>query len=76
MPSCDTSVIKLLLYGDNSLDLVTNTLILNVSVDFILSSKRFEGPFCIVIIYVVNNSLIKLYLKQFFLFTLVEVSIS
>ena len=44
LPSCDTSVIKLLLYGDNSLDLVTNTLILNVSVDFVLSSKRFEGP--------------------------------
>ena len=44
LPSRDTSVIKFLLYGDDSLDLVTNTLILNASVDFILSSKRFDGP--------------------------------
>ena len=43
-PSSDTSAIKLLLYGDDSLDLVTNTLILNISVDSILSSKRFDGP--------------------------------
>ena len=35
LPSCDTSVIKLFLYGDDLLDLVTNTLILNASVDFI-----------------------------------------
>ena len=44
LPSCDISVIKLLLYGDDSLDLVTNTLILNTSVDFNISSKRFDGP--------------------------------
>ena len=43
LPSCDTSVIKLFLYDDDSLDLVTNFLILNASVDFILSSKRFDG---------------------------------
>ena len=54
MSSCDTSVIKFLLDGDDSLDLVTNALILNASVDFILSGKRFDG------LYVVNNSLIKL----------------
>ena len=41
---CDTSVMKLLLYGYDSLDLVTNTLILNASVDFILSNNRFDGP--------------------------------
>ena len=35
LPSCDTSVIKLLFYGDDSLDLVTNLLILKASVDFI-----------------------------------------
>ena len=35
---------KLLLYGDNSFDLVANTLVLNLSVDFILSSERFDGP--------------------------------
>ena len=44
LPCWDTSVIKLLLYGDDSLDLVTNTLILNDSVDFISSSKRFDDP--------------------------------
>ena len=42
--SCDTSIVKLLLNGDESLGPETNTLILNVSVDFILSSKRFHGP--------------------------------
>ena len=45
LPSSDTSVIKLLLYGDDSMDFVTNTLILNASVDFILSNKRFDAPF-------------------------------
>ena len=44
LPSCDTSVIKLFLYGDDSLDLLTNTLILNASFDFILSSRKFDGP--------------------------------
>ena len=44
LPSCHISVIKLLLYGDDSSDLVTNTLILNTSVDFISSSIRFDGP--------------------------------
>ena len=38
---CDAAV-KLLLHGDESLDLVADTLMLNTSVDFILSSKRFE----------------------------------
>ena len=36
--SCDTTVIKLLLYGGDSLDSLTNTLILNDSAGFILSS--------------------------------------
>ena len=44
LPSCDTAVMKLLFYGDNSLDPVINTLILNASVAFILSGKRFDGP--------------------------------
>ena len=58
--SCDTSVTKLSLYGDDSLEVVTNTVILNAWVDFILSSKRFDGPFYRIIIYVVNNTLKKL----------------
>ena len=41
--SCDATNVKLLLPGDESLDLVTNTLILNATFDFILSSKRFDG---------------------------------
>ena len=44
LTSCDTTIVKLLLYGDEYLDLETNTLILNASVDFIISSKRFDGP--------------------------------
>ena len=55
-----TSVIKLFLYGDDSLDLVTVTVILNASVDFILLSKRFHEPFYRIIIYGVNNTLKKL----------------
>ena len=44
LTSCNATIDKLLLYGDESLDLLTNTLILNVFVDFILSSKKFYGP--------------------------------
>ena len=44
LTSCDASIVKLLLNGDESLDLETNTLILNATVDFILSSKRFDSP--------------------------------
>ena len=69
LPSCDISDIKLVLYGDDSLDLLTNTLILNASFDFILSSKRIDGPFYRIIIYVVNNTLKKLQLKHFFYFS-------
>ena len=49
---CDTSDIKLFLYGDDSLDLETSTLILNASVDFISSSKRFDCPFYFIYIYI------------------------
>ena len=41
LTSCDASIVKLLLNGDESLDLETNTLIWNATVDFILSSKRY-----------------------------------
>lgn len=34
----------LLFHSRELFDLVSNTLILNASVDFILSSKNFEGP--------------------------------
>ena len=60
LSSCDTPVTKLHLYSDDSLDLVTNTLMLIAAVDFILSNKRFDGPLHRIIIYLVNNRLIKL----------------
>ena len=60
LPSSDTAVIKLLLYGDDLIDSMTSTLILNASVDFILTSKRFDGPLYRKIIYTASNSLIKL----------------
>ena len=44
LPSCETTFVKLPLYGDDSFDSATNTLILNASVEYILSSKRFDGP--------------------------------
>ena len=36
--------LSLLLYDYDSFDPATNFLISNVSVDYILSSKRFDGP--------------------------------
>ena len=44
LPFCETAFIKLLLYEDDSFDSATNTLILNASLEYILSSKRFDGP--------------------------------
>ena len=44
LTSCEATVVKLRLHGDKSLDLVTNNLTLNASIDFILSSKHFDGP--------------------------------
>ena len=43
LTSFDSCIVKLRLNGDESLDLQTNTLILNATADFILSSKRFDG---------------------------------
>ena len=44
LPSYETTFVKLLLYGDDSFYSVTNTLILNASVEYILSSKKFDSP--------------------------------
>ena len=41
--SCENTFVKLLLYGDDSFDSATNPLMLNASVESILSSKRFDG---------------------------------
>ena len=39
-----TLIVKLILYVDDSLDLETETLLLNASIDLILLSKNFDGP--------------------------------
>ena len=41
--SSDATFVKVLLHGDKSFNLVTNTLILNAYVDFLLLSKMFDG---------------------------------
>ena len=38
----DSSLTQMLLYGNPSFDIITNSLILNATIDFILSTKRFE----------------------------------
>ena len=44
LPYCETALVKLLLYSDNSFDSATSTLILNASLEYILSSKRVDVP--------------------------------
>ena len=43
LPSWETTFVKYLHYGDDSFDLLASTLTLNASVEYILSSKRFDG---------------------------------
>ena len=43
LSSCDATFVERFFYDGESLDLVTNILILNASTDFILSSKSFDG---------------------------------
>ena len=38
----DSSLTQMLIYGNQSFDIITNSLILNATADFILSTKRFE----------------------------------
>ena len=38
----DSSLTQMLLYGNPSLDVITNSLVLNATTDFILFTKRFE----------------------------------
>ena len=44
LPFCEAAFVKLFLYGNDSFDQATNTLILNASAQYILSSKRYDGP--------------------------------
>lgn len=45
LPSCETLFVELLYHGDDSSDSVTMTLKLNASIEYILSNRRFAGPF-------------------------------
>ena len=62
LPSCNITFIKLL-YGNDSLELATNNLILNTSIDFTLPSKRFNGR-------LFKNLLVRLYFVKLYLITL------
>ena len=42
LENTDSSLTQTLLYGNPSLDIITSSLILNATIDFILSTKRFE----------------------------------
>ena len=42
LENTDSSSTQTLLYGNPSLGVITNSLILNATMDFILSTKRFE----------------------------------
>ena len=56
-----------LLHGKALLDLASNTLILNASLDFIISSKIFEGLLCrIAMCYIVKNAAKYLYILFLF----------
>ena len=44
LENADSNLVDLLLYGDATKDVRTNTDILNAAITYILSSNRFEGP--------------------------------
>ena len=41
---CDLRLTQVLLFGKTSLDVNTNSSVLNATIDFIISVKRFEEP--------------------------------
>ena len=41
---CEPVLIKTLLFGRNSFDTNANTYVLNATIEYILSTKRFEEP--------------------------------
>ena len=44
LESSDAAVTKILLFGDNTLSNSYNTLILNSTIEYIISTQQFEGP--------------------------------
>ena len=43
LESSDAAVTKILLFGDNTLSSSSNTIILNSTIEYIISTQRFEG---------------------------------
>ena len=43
LESSDAAVTKILLFGDNTLSNSSNTFILNSTIEYIISTQRFEG---------------------------------
>ena len=44
LDSTDTSLTQILLFGNSSFTTNDNTKIINLTIDFVLSTKRFDGP--------------------------------
>ena len=44
LDSTDTSLTQILLFGNSSFTTKDNTEIINLTIDFVLSTKRFDGP--------------------------------
>ena len=64
----DSFLTQTLLHGNPSFDIITNSLILNATLDFIFSNKRFEEAFFKKMINVfsysfLNNQTINLFLR-------------
>ena len=49
LESSDTAVTKILLSGDNTFSDSSNTLILNSTIEYIISTQRFEGSILITV---------------------------
>ena len=41
---CETVLIRTLLFGSNSFDTKANTNVLNATIEYIISTKRFDEP--------------------------------
>ena len=44
LDSTDTSLTQILLFGNSSFTTNNNTRIINLTIDFVLLTKRFDGP--------------------------------
>ena len=51
LDSTDTSLTQILLFGNSSFTTNDNTKIINLTIDFVLSTKRFDGPLLSTVIF-------------------------